>query len=173
MEPIAKLDPMTEAALRSLHDVATPEPVSWMPQTWGWAVLAGALLVMLVLTATRWLLRYRANAYRREALSLLPQISEQLSKPATRRDGIRNLGEVLKRTALAAWPRTEVASLSGDAWVRFLDVQDDDGLVRALGRFLDDVEYHGADVVACLPSNVCSDLVVAARNWIERHHVPA
>jgi hypothetical protein len=175
MEPIAKLDPMTEAALRSLHDIATPEPVSWMPQTWGWAVLAGALLVMLVLTATRWLLRYRANAYRREALSLLPQISEQLSKPATRRDGIRNLGEVLKRTALAAWPRTEVASLSGDAWVRFLDVHDDDGAGagHALERLLDDFEYHGAEVAADLPSNVCSDLVVAARNWIERHHVPA
>ncbi|NEI96430.1 DUF4381 domain-containing protein [Rhizobium ruizarguesonis] len=172
MEPTAKLDPMTEAALRSLHEIATPEPVSWLPQTWGWAVLAGALFVMLILAGIRWILHYRANAYRREALSLLPGIAEQLSNPATRPNGIRNLGEVLKRTALAGWSRQEVACLSGDAWVRFLDEHDNDDLGHALERLLNDFEYRGS-VLADLPSNVCGDLVVAARNWIERHHVSA
>ncbi|WP_086999505.1 DUF4381 domain-containing protein [Rhizobium sullae] len=173
MEPTAKPDPTTETALRSLHDIATPEPVSWMPQTWGWGVLAGALFVMLALAGVRLMLRYRANAYRREALSLLRGIEEQLRNPASRRDGIRNLGEVLKRTALAAWPRAEVASLSGDNWVRFLHEHEGAAAGDALARLLDDFEYHGAEVVADLPSNVCGDLVVAARNWIERHHVPA
>ncbi|TBZ59748.1 DUF4381 domain-containing protein [Rhizobium leguminosarum] len=173
MEPTAKPDPITEAALRSLHDIATLEPVSWMPQTWGWGVLAGALLVMLALTGIRWILRYRADAYRREALALLTVIDEQLRNSATRCDGIRDLCEVLKRTALAAWPRTEVASLSANAWTRFLEEHDLDGAGHALERLLDDFEYHGAEVVADLPSNVCSDLVAAARNWIERHHVPA
>ncbi|MBY5868510.1 DUF4381 domain-containing protein [Rhizobium leguminosarum] len=173
MEPAAKLDRITEMALHSLHDIATPEPVSWMPQTWGWGVLAGALLVMLALTGIRWILRYRANAYRREALALLKVVDEQLRNPATRRDGIRDLGEVLKRTALAAWPRTEVASLSANAWTRFLEEHAVDGAGHALERLLDDFEYNGAEVVADLPSNVCSDLLAAARNWIERHHVPA
>ncbi|NEJ82842.1 DUF4381 domain-containing protein [Rhizobium leguminosarum bv. viciae] len=173
MEPAAKLDRITEMALHSLHDIATPEPVSWMPQTWGWGVLAGALLVMLALTGIRWILRYRANAYRREALALLNVVDEQLRNPATRCDGILELGEILKRTALAAWPRREVASLSGDGWVRFLDAHDQDGAGRALERLLDDFEYHRAEIVADLPSNVCSDLVAAARDWIERHHVPA
>ncbi|MBY3495318.1 DUF4381 domain-containing protein [Rhizobium laguerreae] len=173
MEPAAKLDPITDAALRSLHDIAMPEPVSWMPQTWGWGVLTGALLVMLALTGIRWILRYRADAYRREAMALLTVIDEQLRNPATRRDGIRVLCEVLKRTALAAWPRAEVASLSANAWTRFLEAHDPDGAGHALERLLDDFEYHGAEVVADLPSNVCGDLVAAARNWIERHHVPA
>ncbi|MDU0311082.1 DUF4381 domain-containing protein [Rhizobium sp. 10PS4] len=173
MEATARLDPTMEAALRSLHDIAMPEPVSWMPQTWGWAVLATALLVMLVLAGFRWVLRYRANAYRREALALLVVIEERLRRPETRRDGIRELGEVLKRTALAAWPRDEVAALSGESWVLFLDAHNDDKAGHAIQQLLDDFEYHGAEVVADLPSNVCGDLVIAARNWIERHHVSA
>lgn len=173
MEPTTKLDSTRAAALRSLHDIAVPEPVSWVPQTWGWGVLAAAMAVMLVLLCLRWTLRYRANAYRREALLLLTAIEGRLRLPESRQEGVRELGELLKRTALAAWSREEVASLSTADWVRFLDAHDDGQAGFALERLLDDFEYHGKDVVADLPSNVCSDLVVATRNWIERHHVPA
>lgn len=173
MEAQAKLDPTTEAALRSLHDIYQPLPVSWMPQTWGWGVLAGALAIMLALVGLRSWHRYRANAYRRVALSLLPEIEAQIRNPATRRNGIQNLGEVLKRTALAAFPRAEVASLSNDRWVHFLDVNDDRGAGHVLERLLNDLEYRGSADVVGMPSDVCGDLVAAARNWIERHHVSA
>ncbi|MFW8645436.1 hypothetical protein ACOJBO_36790 [Rhizobium beringeri] len=63
--------------------------------------------------------------------------------------------------------------LSGDGWVRFLDAHDEDGTGDTLERLLDDFEYHRAEIVADLPSNVCGDLVAAARDWIEHHHVPA
>ncbi|MGO6687204.1 DUF4381 domain-containing protein [Rhizobium leguminosarum] len=169
MESAAKLDPMMETALRSLHDIAMPAPVSWWPQTWGWALVAALLAFAVLLVIFRRIRRYRANGYRREALSLLEGISDRLRHPATRPDAIQDLAEVLKRTALAAWPRDEVASLSGDGWVRFLDAHDEDGTGETLERLLDDFEYHGAD----LPSNVCGDLVIAARKWIEQHHVSA
>ncbi|MGO8088842.1 DUF4381 domain-containing protein [Rhizobium leguminosarum] len=173
MEPAAKLDPMTETALRSLHDIVVPAPVSWWPQTWGWALVAGLLAFAAFLVILRWIRRYRANAYTREALTLLEGVADRLRHPATRPDAIRELAEVLKRTALAAWPRDEVASLCGDGWVRFLDAQDEDGTGDTLERLLDDFEYHGAEIVAGLPSNVCGDLVIAARKWIEQHHVSA
>ncbi|MES5047036.1 DUF4381 domain-containing protein [Rhizobium nepotum] len=171
MDSTVKLDPMTEAALRTMRDIAMPPQVSWIPQTWGWSVLAGALLIMLAVIGTRWILRYRANAYRREAVALVNVIEERLRDPAARREGLRDIAEILKRTALAAWPRSEVASLSGNAWIRFLEEHDDDG--RMLQRLVDDFEYRGAGLDADLPSDVCSELVVAARNWIERHHVSA
>ncbi|WP_431673509.1 DUF4381 domain-containing protein [Rhizobium leguminosarum] len=173
MEPAAKLDPMTETALRSLHDIVVPAPVSWWPQTWGWSLVAALLTLTTLLVFLRWIKRYRANAYRREALTLLEGISGKLRHPATRPDAIRDLAEVLKRAALAAWQRDEVASLSGDGWVRFLDAHDEDGTGDTLERLLDDFEYHGAEIVADLPSNVCGDLVIAARKWIEQHHVSA
>ncbi|NEI05676.1 DUF4381 family protein [Rhizobium leguminosarum] len=173
MEPAAKLDPMTEMALRSLYDIAMPAPVSWWPQTWGWAVVAALLAFAALLVILRRIKRYRANAYRREALTLLEGVADKLRHPATRPDAIRELAEVLKRTALGAWPREEVASLSSDGWVRFLDAHEEDGTGDTLERLLDDFEYHGAEIVADLPSNVCGDLVIAARKWIEQHHVSA
>ncbi|NYT32753.1 DUF4381 domain-containing protein [Rhizobium sp. WYCCWR 11128] len=173
MEPAAKLDPMTDMALRSLHDIVVPAPVSWWPQAWGWTLVAALLAFAALLVLLRWIRRHRCNAYKREALTLLEGVANRLRHPATRPDAIRDLAEVLKRTALAAWPREEVASLSGDGWVRFLDAHDQDGAGDTLERLLDDFEYHGAEIVAGLPSNVCGDLVIAARKWIEQHHVSA
>lgn len=108
MEPAAKLDPMTETALRSLHDIAVPPPVSWMPQTWGWAVLAGLLGLALLVWALKTWRRYRRNAYRREALRMLGDIERLLQTPEKHAEALHQLAEVLKRTALAAWPRAHV-----------------------------------------------------------------
>ncbi|MCV9965225.1 DUF4381 domain-containing protein [Pararhizobium sp. BT-229] len=162
-------DPLTETALRSLKDIAVPQPVSWMPQTWGWALLAILLLAAATAVFILWLRRYRANAYRREALGLLDGIEQDLQNPATREQAIHQLAEVLKRAALAGCGRTEVASLSGAAWVRFLDDHGGSDAGHALNALLDDVEYQGGAHVDA----VAATLVPAARIWIRRHHVSA
>ena len=171
MEPLPKLDPMTEMALRSLHDIAVPAPVSWMPQTWGWAALAVLLAAFLLALLLRAYLRYRRNAYRREALQELGQIETAMRDPARRGPAIRSLAELLKRTALAAWPRGSVAPLSGSGWAQFLErsgTSED-----ALARVLDDAEYRSDEAVPALPSGGTEEAIAAARRWIETHHVPA
>jgi len=171
MEP-PKPDPALQMALQSLHDIVLPEPVSWLPQTWGWMLVAAVLTAVVVIAALRWTMRYRANAYRREALSMLGPIQHLLDQPATRREGVRQLGELLKRTALAAWPRGEVASLSNKDWVSFLKEHGDSD-THVLEWLLDDFEYHGTDVVAGLTPRFGDDVIVATRSWIERHDVSA
>lgn len=165
------IDPVTEAALRSLKDIALPAPVSWMPQTWGWALVAIVLAVILVVWFWQWLRRYRANAYRREALRLLANLETEIRNPLTRTEAVRSLAVLLKRVALAAWPREDVASLSSTAWVRFLN-EHDCHLGSALTRALDDLEYH-AEAARADASTSTDDLISAARGWIERHHVSA
>ncbi len=165
-------DPELQGALRSMHDIVLPESVSWLPQTWGWLLMAAVIVVGTVIATLRWVRRYRANAYRREALAMLDSIRELLEQPSTQSEGVRRLGELLKRTALAAWPRSKVASLSNGDWVGFLmDHASTD--THAIGWLLDDFEYHGKDVVTQLPSPIGDDLIVATRSWIERHHVSA
>lgn len=97
------------ASLGNLRDIVTPEPVSWWPLAPGWwvVILVGCLLAAIA--AWRGWRRWRANAYRREALSKLE-----------RAESIAAVANLLKRTALGAYPRSSVASLSGDAWCRFL-----------------------------------------------------
>jgi hypothetical protein len=174
MEPQAShSDPITEAALRSLHDIAIPTPVSWMPQTWGWMVLGLILLAGLMTVFLLWLRRCRANAYRRKARRILDGIEIRIRNPETRQGAIRELARLLKRTALAAWPRDQVASLSGAAWVRFLDGHAEGDAGHALARLLDDFEYRGGSSVDGLSQKVSDDIVAAVRRWIEHHHVSA
>ncbi|TBY08169.1 DUF4381 domain-containing protein [Rhizobium laguerreae] len=171
MDPQPLLDPITQAALRSLRDIATPPPVTWWPQTWGWAVVALLLAVAVALWALTLIRRYRRDAYRREALRLLDEIEPKILHAETRRQAVEDLASVLKRAALAAWPRGEVASLSGGAWVRFLDQHGGDFAGQALERLLDDFEYRAS--VDRFPSIVWSDIIASARTWIERHDVSA
>ncbi len=100
-------DPL--AGLRPLH---TPDPVAWWPLAPGWW-----LLIIAVLIVIGWgVLQYRKGARRRMALALLRGL-EQDGAPA----GAVNV--LLKRYALAAYPRKDVASLTGAAWVAFLREQ--------------------------------------------------
>jgi hypothetical protein len=166
-------DPVTEASLRSLKDIALPPPVSWFPQTWGWLVLALILLLAVLLIFLRWLKHYRADRYRREALGDVAELERDIRNPVTRSQAIRSLAEILKRVALAAWPRNEVASLSGEAWTRFIRDRSGGKSGDTLQKMLNDLEYRSDESISALPPDFAEDLIVAARQWIGGHHVSA
>jgi hypothetical protein len=168
MEEQARPDPITEAALRSLKDIAVPQPVSWLPKTWGWLALALILLAAILLCGLLLYRRWRRNAYRREALRLLDEIAGDFRNGQTRAGASPRLGELLKRTALAAWPRKTIAAVSGNEWVGFLSSHGEIG--DTLKRYLDDLEYRGDAIPG---ADAADDLLRDARRWIERHHVSA
>jgi len=97
------------ASLDRLHGIVPPDPVPVWPPPAGWWVLLALVLVVLGGVALRLLRRHRADAYRRAAL-------EEAGKLVAAAD----LVALLKRAALSAWPREEVASLSGEAWIEWL-----------------------------------------------------
>lgn len=170
MDPPPTLDPMTKMALRSLHDIVVPPPVSLMPQTWGWALLAAVLVAVLLALLLRSYLRYRRNAYRREALREIGRIDTRMRDPLKRNGAVRELAELVKRTALAAWPRSKIAALTGGDWVRFVDASGSRD--EALARLLDDLEYRGDETLSALPPDTAQNAIAGARRWIENHHVP-
>lgn len=172
MEPdkAAPLDPLTKVALQSLKDIAVPQPVSWLPQTWGWALVAVLFALAVVAILIRRVRLYRANAYRREALGLLGAIEDKLKNPDERDQALRDLAEVLKRTALAGWGRADVAALSGAAWVAFLEEHGDGRGGLGLAALLDDGEYRDGSGAVTPASD---EILSSARNWIRRHHVSA
>ncbi|KQV38612.1 DUF4381 domain-containing protein [Rhizobium sp. Root1204] len=175
MEPdkVAPLDPLTKLALKQLKDISVPEPVSWMPQTWGWGVVAFLLLCLIVFLSLQALRRYRANAYRRQALAELRAIELRIREPQTRHDAVDELAELLKRVALAAWRREDVAALSGAAWVDFLEKHSEAGTAQSLRTLLDAYEYRHDPGSGGMPDTVFDDYISSARSWIGRHHVSA
>lgn len=146
--------------LDQMHGLAMPEPVSWWPQTPGWWIVMGWVLAVLVLLAWQFARRRRRNRYRREALAELRAIeTDSRTDPAV---AAQRIAAVLKRTALVAYPRKQVAALYGPDWARFLteSAGNDRRVAAAAGELATAAYRPGADPKA---------LSGPARRWIRRH----
>lgn len=147
---------MNPQALEKLHDIWQPPPASWMPVTPAWYVLAALVGALLLWSAWRGYRRWNANAYRRAALDELTQIP------------VAAFDTLLKRTALAAWPRETVAPLSGVEWLAFLDHSyGGQEFSNGVGRQLPELAYR-KDAEAGVDRRQLEALI---RGWIERHRV--
>lgn len=138
--------------IEQLVEPAELAPISMMPQTWGWAVLAALLLAALAYALWRWRRHYRANAYRRAALRMLSGAGDDPAR----------IAEILRRTALAAYPRDQVASLFGSDWLGFLDRQiGGEAFRNGPGRAIASAPYR--------PTPPDAQLTRLAETWIRRH----
>jgi hypothetical protein len=147
------------ADLANLHDLVLPPAVQWWPLSPGWWVLFAGLLAVLALVLTRLLLRYRANAYRREARRTLRALAA-----APPPDMAARIADLLRRVALVTYPRTAVAGLTGAAWTTFL--------ARSGGFPTDAGERLGRaalDPAHPLAPDEAKRIVVASGRWISRH----
>ncbi|MFD0981319.1 DUF4381 domain-containing protein [Tropicimonas aquimaris] len=96
--------------LDMLKPVPEPAPISMWPATGGWIWLGLVLLALALLGGWRWREHRRANAYRRAALAEIGQAGDDPAR----------LAEILRRAALSAYPRAQVASETGADWLAFL-----------------------------------------------------
>lgn len=143
--------------LRDIH--APPVPELWPPAP-GWWVLLAILLVSLGF-AFWWLYRqYRAVRRRRRILNEL----EDLKGWSTSADLVAEVSALLKRVALARFPRTDVASLTGRSWLDFLDRNGGAGrFAEGPGRVLAEGPY------APTPTFDADALLALAGDWIRRN----
>jgi Domain of unknown function (DUF4381) len=144
------------APLDKLHDFYRPAPPAWTPQTVGWyvvfAIVGLLILWMIVRSVRRWL----RNRYRREALRELALLQPD------------QFTTLLKRTALTAWPREKVASLSGDRWLQFLsESSNSDEFHREPGNRIEEIALRSET----LSSHDGQELRRIAAEWIRRHRV--
>lgn len=161
----------TPAALPDLHDIVLPEPVSLLPQTPGWWVLLGLVLLVLAWATHRAARRRHANRYRRLALARLEGIEQSLADPAVAPEDLSALPRLVKQTALACRPRSEVAALSGEPWLRFLDRSyGGTGFTEGPGRLLLSLAYSRPEATDAARSEQLGSLVRLIRRWIRRHH---
>lgn len=107
--------------LAALRDIHLPPAVDAWPPAPGWWLLALAAVVVLV-AAIVWLVRHwRTGRYRRLAVDELRSLQAAWRQHQDDGTFVTGVSLLLKRVALSAWPRADVAGLTGEAWVRFLD----------------------------------------------------
>ena len=143
-----------------MHDIVLPESISRMPEGPGWWILLAWLVASGAVFARSVLLRRRANAYRRDAITLLRAIAANEKLSGSEAAG--QIATLLKRTALAAYPRETVASLYGADWAQFLrETASNDPVVSNAAEELARAAYRGGIDGAAL--------VAPARRWIKVH----
>jgi hypothetical protein len=139
----------------AMHDLLLPPPVPLWPATPAWIVLGAVLLLALVWLLWRGWRAWRRNAYRRAALRAL----RDAERPG-------EIAAILKRTALAAWPRPHVAALAGTDWAAFLRrTAPRARLSNATALALAELAYGGPTLSPALRE--------AARGWIRLHDAAA
>jgi hypothetical protein len=114
-------------------------------------ILLGLAVVVAALRGWR---HWRANAYRRAALRALRDA-----------DSVASVAEILKRAALMATSRTQVASLSGSAWVQWLANTGGRTVPPAVSRVLSTGMYNEAKPVKV------EELTAFAAQWIRGHTI--
>lgn len=149
-------------ALHDFVEVIPPNSISWLPQTAGWRWLAAGLLLLALLYAWRTARHWYRNRYRREAIKRLQKVSESYDSP----EFLIDLNRVLKITALVAYSREQVARLSGEHWVKFLNQQcENPPFDRELSLLLATATYRQQSIQQPLQEQ----LLEAGLNWVNEH----
>lgn len=157
MADAAMPDPLAE-----LRDIHLPPAIESWPPAFGWWVLA-ALSLTAIFFALKYLLSlWKKNVYRREAKKYLDQMLS--NSEHDQQAFLLNYNSLLKRVALTAYPRDQVAHLTGEAWVAFLDLTGDTHeFTMGPGQILVDGQY------APVSSVDVQHLVRLGQQWIKNH----
>ncbi len=145
-----------------LRDIHLPETVGMWPPAIGWWLL---LIVLPLLFLVAWWLfkRITKTTLTKEALKILNQIKNDPN--SDQKQKLQQLSSWLRRIAISLASRKEVASLSGQDWLAYLD-QSIEGtpFSSGIGRYLADGHYQKS-----LPDNVdITALAELCENWLRR-----
>ncbi|MFD2167458.1 DUF4381 domain-containing protein [Thalassotalea euphylliae] len=100
--------------LEGFDEISRPADISWWPETLGWQILFFFLLLLILHRVYLLFKHYMDNAYRRWADEQLKQLNQST-------DDIQKLPVLLKKTAIYAYARENVADLTGKQWEAWLD----------------------------------------------------
>ena len=133
------MDP-AQIPLRGLH---LPDAIGWWPLAPGWWVLIAIAVLALGLLLRSWLRRRARAAARRHALR---QLNEARNAYAYHGNAVAlgiEVSELLRRTMLAYAPRADVAGLTGEDWLAWLDRDLDQAVFReGAGREIVNLPYR-------------------------------
>jgi hypothetical protein len=156
---------VTTQLLAQLRDIHAPKTLSWWPLAPGWLAVA-----ILGLAALVWVW-YRYRAYRKKVVrrnSILKHLTLLKYNLALEEQYpliYQDLSTLLRRIALMTHERTDVAHLTGDDWLNFLDVQCQTQIFsHDIGRLLLSAPYFPSNETVANPE----PLLKVTEDWIKR-----
>lgn len=153
--------------LAQLRDIHLPAEVSWWPLAPGWWILI-VLGLALFAAGIYWLVkRWRASVHKRAAIRSLELSLTKYKRSKNNgasQDYISSFSETIRRVALVSFPQQQVASLTGNTWLDFLDQSGNTkefssgaGKVIAMGPYQENADFKP------------EELHKLGINWIKKH----
>jgi hypothetical protein len=153
-------------ALSQLKEIHLPSPINWWPLAPGWYFVI-LLLLIVIISLIYVVNKKRLNALaKNQALDLLEIYNEHYKKDKNAQLLIARISELLRRVALVYYPRVEVASLHGVAWLEFLNKTGKGIDFQPVKSILLDSPFKVEETVNPLP------LSSRAKQWIKQRRVP-
>jgi hypothetical protein len=155
----------TADPVAGLIDIPLPPEISLWPANWPARIATIALFAATIVALWQFARHRRANRYRREALAELSRIGR--APQESQEEVLTDLTLLVRRTALAAYPREQVAPLFGPTWLSFLDRSyGGQEFSQGVGSLLVSGSYQQ---ISPTDAEVKS-LIALVRRWIRRHH---
>ena len=158
--------PTASSPLQELRDVHLPPPISLWPPAPGWWVIFG--LVMMGVIVFLWILRNRHRMpARRLAMKELRAIKQYYDTHQDDQWLVQRLSVMIRRYAIATFPRNEVAGLVGVSWLQFLDRSGrTNQFTDGVGCLLGSGPYQQQAAVSV------AELVPLVEHWIQQVSLP-
>lgn len=155
-----------QSILAQLHDIKMPEPVDWWPLAPGWYLLILLCIGAICILSYYLIKHYSFGRAKREALNLLAQYQKDFNADNDTFVAVIKISKLLKRVALAYFPRRDVAGLYGIAWIMFLNNTSSQLDFNTVAQELLEHPYHQK------PAQSITLLFTLTRKWIKQRGAP-
>ena len=125
-----------------LRDIHLPDSILWWPLAIGWWVLMALLFIFMVGLGYFYYQKKQrdtANSSLIDALRILKKLTKETNKVIL----ITHISRLLRRVCISLYGRKQVAGLTGERWLRFLDRKGKTTeFSQGIGRILIDSPYQ-------------------------------
>jgi hypothetical protein len=151
-----------EQQLLPIKDIHLPAEISWWPLAIGWWIVPGLLLLMVMAWRFRHQIRsWFAPGVRSIALRQLDEIGH--NKHLSTQQKVQRISQLLRQSAISNGLRDQVAGLTGEQWLQFLDNDNPQKpFSTGIGRSLLDAPYRPNAELDI------DTLVVLTRDWLKQ-----
>jgi len=158
--------PTSNLSLQDLREIHLPDPVPLWPPAPGWWIVLG--LGVTVVIVFIWVRAYRRGTKaRRLAMAELAAVKQHYDTHQDNQWVVQRLSEIVRRYAMANFPRTEVAGLVGSSWLGFLDrTGRTNEFTKGVGHLLSSGPYRPESAVPA------ADLLSLVEHWIQHVSPP-
>lgn len=158
---MANTDPLAQ-----LKDIHLPTPISWWPLAPGWYAVITLIVFLCIFILYRFYKNYCHAKAKKHALILLTHYQKHYEKEGDVAWTSAHISELLRRVALAYYPREKVASLHGEDWLLFLNETSKGVDFTLVKEMLLDAPFKTNQSMDLTP------LFNAAQLWIKQRSIP-